>query len=71
MLNNNQIYYIMFNVLLLLYFQSNMIPERGTIYDFCFEKKGSGNWIEWMDTLDRSLLTVPKDAKVSLLNRRI
>jgi dynein heavy chain len=48
-----------------------MIPERGTIYDFCFEKKGSGNWIEWMDTLDRSLLTVPKDAKVSLLNRRI
>jgi hypothetical protein len=24
-----------------------------------------------MDTLDRSLLTVPKDAKVSFLNRRI
>lgn len=41
-----------------------MIPERGTVYDFCFEKKASGNWIEWMDTLDRSTLTIPKDAKV-------
>lgn len=41
-----------------------MIPERATIYDFCFEKKASGNWIEWMDTLDRSKLTIPKDAKV-------
>ncbi|KAK3579501.1 hypothetical protein CHS0354_028323 [Potamilus streckersoni] len=41
------------------------IPERGTIYDFSFEKKGSGSWIDWMDTLDKSLLTLPADAKVS------
>ena len=46
-------------------FQSNTIPDRGTIYDFCFEKKASGQWIDWMDTLDKSLSTLAPDAKVN------
>ncbi|XP_052264555.1 dynein axonemal heavy chain 3-like isoform X1 [Dreissena polymorpha] len=45
--------------------KSNTIPERGTIYDFSFEKKGSGQWIDWMDTLDRSTLSLAADAKIS------
>ncbi|WAQ96862.1 DYH3-like protein [Mya arenaria] len=44
--------------------KSNTIPERGTIYDFCFEKKASGQWIDWMDTVDRSSLAVAADAKI-------
>ena len=46
-------------------FQSNTIPERGTIYDFCFEKKASGQWIDWMDTIDKALNTLSPDAKVT------
>ena len=45
-------------------FQNNSFPERNTIYDFCFEKKASGSWVDWMDTLDKSSLTIPGNAKV-------
>ena len=45
--------------------QSNTIPERATIYDFCFEKKASGQWIDWMETVDKHLSTLAPDAKVS------
>ena len=34
------------------------------MYDFCFEKKASGQWIDWMDTIDKSKAVIPKDAKV-------
>lgn len=44
--------------------QSNMIPERATIFDFCFEKKASGSWCDWMDTIDKSTLAIPASAKV-------
>ena len=47
-------------------FQSNTIPERATIYDFCFEKKASGQWIDWMETVDKHLSTLAPDAKVSI-----
>jgi hypothetical protein len=52
------------------FFQSNMIPERATIFEFCFEKKASGNWCDWMDTIDKSTLAIPATAKVSY-NERI
>ncbi|CAH1793738.1 unnamed protein product [Owenia fusiformis] len=45
--------------------KSNSFPERGTVYDYCFEKKSSGQWIDWMDTLNRDTLGIPKDANVS------
>ena len=48
-----------------MFLQSNTIPERNTIYDFCFEKKGPGQWIDWMDTLDKGHATLAADAKVS------
>ncbi|XP_061175178.1 dynein axonemal heavy chain 3-like [Saccostrea echinata] len=47
--------------------KSNMIPERATIFDFCFEKKASGNWCDWMDTIDKSTLAISPTAKVSEL----
>ena len=50
---------------LLLNFQNNVFPERNTVYDFCFEKKASGHWIDWMDTIDKASAGIPKDAKVS------
>ena len=43
-----------------------MIPERGIIYDFCFEKKGTGTWVEWLDTIDKSSMAIPADAKVNI-----
>ncbi|XP_064624417.1 dynein axonemal heavy chain 3-like [Lineus longissimus] len=45
--------------------KSNSFPERGTVFDFCFEKKASGSWADWMDTLDKSLLGIPAGAKVN------
>ena len=47
--------------------QSNMIPERATIFEFCFEKKASGNWCDWMDTIDKSTLAISPTAKVCKL----
>ena len=44
--------------------KSNSFPERNTVYDFCFEKKASGQWIEWMDTIDKAKLQIAPSAKV-------
>lgn len=46
-----------------------MIPERATIFDFCFEKKASGSWCDWMDTIDKSTLAIPASAKVGKLTQ--
>lgn len=44
--------------------KSNSIPERGTIYDFLFEKKASGVWSEWMDLVNRDRVEISATAKV-------
>lgn len=46
--------------------KSNSIPERGSIYDFLFEKKASGVWSEWMDLVNRNKTEIPANAKVCL-----
>lgn len=38
--------------------QSNMIFERVIIFDFCFEKKVSGSWCDWMDIIDKFTLVI-------------
>ena len=43
--------------------KSNVFPERGTIYDFIFEKKGSGVWTDWTETIKAP--EFPPDAKVN------
>ena len=36
------------------------------IYDYCFEKRASGNWIDWMDTIDKQASAIAPAAKVKL-----
>lgn len=35
-----------------------MIFERVIIFDFCFEKKVSGSWCDWMDIIDKFTLVI-------------
>ena len=46
----------------LSHIQSNLFPERDTVFDYFFQKKG-GSWCPWEDLLDRNA-TIPADAKV-------
>ena len=39
-----------------------MFPERGTVFDFFFQKVGS-TWAAWEDMIDKST-TIPQGAKV-------
>ncbi|VDN16154.1 unnamed protein product [Dibothriocephalus latus] len=41
--------------------KSNSIPERLTVYDFFFEKKATGAWVEWGARL--SMPDLPAEAK--------
>lgn len=50
--------------------KSNTIPDRNTVYDFCFEKRASGNWVDWMDTIDKGTAQIPTDAKVGTFRKR-
>ena len=50
------------------FFQQNIFPEAGTIYDYVFIKQGNGSWSRWLDTIDKHSLTIPADAKVSETN---
>ncbi|ESO89088.1 hypothetical protein LOTGIDRAFT_210054 [Lottia gigantea] len=45
--------------------KSNSIPEKGSIYDYCFEKKSSGTWTDWMDTVPKGSMGIAANAKVS------
>ena len=45
--------------------KSNIFPERGTIYDYYFEKSGAGKWVDWISILSRSELDIPDNAKVN------
>ncbi|GAB1599971.1 hypothetical protein Ahia01_000274600, partial [Argonauta hians] len=47
--------------------KSNSFPERGLVFEYYFEKKGSGNWLHWMDYLDKDMQSIPSNAKVSEL----
>ncbi|CAD5122382.1 DgyrCDS10813 [Dimorphilus gyrociliatus] len=43
--------------------KSNAFPERSSVYDFCFLKKGSGGWIDWMETIDKESTELAANAK--------
>lgn len=46
--------------------QNNTFPDRGTMFDFVFEKRSSGVWVEWMETIDGSASTIPPNATVRI-----
>ena len=48
----------------LFLFKNNIFPERGTCYDFCFEKKAAGHWRDWTDMISRESTVIPEGAKV-------
>ncbi|XP_039273758.2 dynein axonemal heavy chain 3-like isoform X3 [Styela clava] len=45
--------------------KSHVFPERGSIYDYYFQKKSSGSWANWLDYVDKEKMTIGKDVKVS------
>lgn len=47
--------------------KQNIFPDAGAIYDYTFIKQGNGSWSRWFDTLDKSVLVIPDDAKASEL----
>lgn len=47
--------------------KSTAFPERGLIYDYYFEKKGSGQWVDWMDIINRDNTKISPTAKASEL----
>ena len=52
------------NFVFILFFQQNLFPEAGTIYDYVFIKNGNGSWSRWLDTLDKNSFNIPAEAKV-------
>ncbi len=55
--------FLNFNWLILTLTQSNLFPERETVFDYYFQKKG-GTWCLWEDLLERNAI-IPADAKVN------
>lgn len=45
--------------------KNNIFPERGTCYDFFFEKKAAGHWRDWTEMINKEDLVIPENAKVS------
>ncbi|XP_044007935.1 dynein axonemal heavy chain 3 [Aphidius gifuensis] len=45
--------------------KQQMIPDRGTIYEWIYDKKNNGTWISWSETAPT--ITIPTNAKVNNL----
>ncbi len=46
------------------YNKNNIFPERGTCFDYYFEKRASGHWKEWTESISREDNIIPDGAKV-------
>ena len=44
--------------------KNNIFPERGTCYDFYFEKKAAGHWRDWTDMINKEDSVISENAKV-------
>ncbi|XP_072535232.1 dynein axonemal heavy chain 3 [Salminus brasiliensis] len=45
--------------------KNNVFPERGSVYDYCFHKQGSGEWSTWTDSITKEESTIPAGANMS------
>ncbi|VVC42221.1 Dynein heavy chain, coiled coil stalk,P-loop containing nucleoside triphosphate hydrolase,Dynein heavy [Cinara cedri] len=43
--------------------KNHLFPDSGTVYDFVYDKKNNGSWIQWSEKLD--LKRIPPDAKIN------
>jgi dynein heavy chain len=46
--------------------KSHVFPERGSVYDFYYQKTGS-TWMEWTNLIDQAKSVIPRNAKASEL----
>ncbi|XP_034243583.1 dynein heavy chain 3, axonemal isoform X2 [Thrips palmi] len=42
--------------------KSQLFPDRGTVFEWVFDKKNNGSWITWLDTTEK--VTFPPSAKI-------
>ncbi|NWX20475.1 DYH3 protein, partial [Aegotheles bennettii] len=47
--------------------RNNIFPEKGSVYDFYFYKRGSGQWNTWMEYITKEEQVISPGAKVSEL----
>ncbi|NXH72361.1 DYH3 protein, partial [Hydrobates tethys] len=47
--------------------RNNIFPEKGSVYDFYFYKRGSGQWNMWMEYITKEEQVISPGAKVSEL----
>ncbi|CAG5890787.1 unnamed protein product [Menidia menidia] len=45
--------------------KNNVFPERGTVYDYYFQKDGMGQWNIWTDSITKEENVIPPGANVS------
>lgn len=45
--------------------KNQLFPERSVCFDFFYDKKNNGTWINWTDTVEK-LEKIPVTAKVSV-----
>ncbi|XP_053550231.1 dynein axonemal heavy chain 3 [Bombina bombina] len=45
--------------------KNNVMPERGSVYDYYFHKQASGQWNVWTEYITKEELTISPTAKVS------
>lgn len=46
--------------------KAQIFPERSNVFEWFFDKKNNGTWVNWVDTVDK-LQIIPADAKPSKL----
>nr|CAD7398221.1 unnamed protein product [Timema cristinae] len=44
--------------------KNQLFPEKESVFDYVYDKRNNGMWIPWLETVDKTLNTVPHTAKV-------
>ncbi|XP_052130864.1 dynein axonemal heavy chain 3 [Frankliniella occidentalis] len=45
--------------------KSQLFPDKGTVFEWVFDKKNNGSWISWLDTMEK--VSFPPSAKINEL----
>nr|CAD7443932.1 unnamed protein product [Timema bartmani] len=44
--------------------KNQLFPEKESVFDYVYDKRNNGMWIPWLETVDKTLSTLPSTAKV-------
>lgn len=47
--------------------KNQLFPDKGTVFDFVYDKKNNGTWIQWIDYAEKGAGQYPPTAKVGEL----